>query len=336
MNRQPKNKILGIRLVGAGVIALLAAAAFVSMPAHTSAGSLNSSVIGMFPKNIGQFGYADLKTARKMQWWPQIREQIIPSRFREFEKFLSSAGIDPNAQVDEMAWAAISAKGGGEEILGVALGTFDPSSTEARFKAQKMSMTENRGFHIFTFGSGSGANDIQFFFIDSNTAAFGHRTALEKLIAVRFGDTESLLTNDALFPLINDANGSGTMWVVLDKTYTHQAMTQLVPQVSQFPQAAAIVDRLHAMIINFDADSGVNAKFQAVCDSPDDANLLAAGLQAGLMYRRYQEASSNPDLAHLLDNVHVSPAGERLKVEVGVSEDQITSLIKSRVFAVPM
>jgi|SRR5215469_13504555 len=333
MKKQPNIRI---RLMGAAVLALLMVAAMIAVPSRTSAGSLNTSVVGMFPKTIGEFGYADLKSARKLTWWPQIREQIIPSRFREFEKFLASAGIDPNAQVEEMAWGGITTKGGGEEVVGIALGTFDPQSTEARFKSQKMTMTENRGYHIFTFGSGSGANDIQFFFIDSNTAAFGHKSALEKLIAVRFGDTESLLTNDAIFPLINEANGGGIIWAVLDKSYTHLAMTQLIPQVSQFPQAAKIVDRLHAMVINIDADSGVNAKLQAVCDSTDDANLLAAGLQAGLMYRRYQEASSNPDLARVIDNVHVSPAGERLKIEVPVSEDQITSLIKSRVFAVPM
>lgn len=336
MKKQPKNRIRGIQLLGAATIAIVTFAALMSLPARTSAGSLNTSVVGMFPKNIGEFGYADLKSARKLTWWPQIREQIIPSRFREFEKFLSSAGIDPNAQVEEMAWAGITVKGGGEEVVGIALGTFDPSSTEARFKTQKMSMTDIRGYHVFTFGSGTGANDIQFFFIDSNTAAFGHHSALEKMIGVRFGDYESLLTNDAIFPLINEANGGGIIWAVLDKSYTHLAMTQLVPQVSQFPQAAAIVDRLHAMTINIDADSGVDAKLQAVCDSPDDANLLAAGLQAGLMYRRYQEASTNPDLARLLDNVHVSPAGDRLKIEVPVSEEQITALIKSRVFAVPM
>jgi hypothetical protein len=336
MKRQPKGMLCKAGFVGIAILAVAVAAGLVSTPMRTSAGTLNTSIVGMFPKNVGEFAYADLKAARKLTWFPQVREQILPSRFRDFEKFLTSAGIDPNTQVEEMAWGGITVGKSGEEIVGVALGNFDPSSTEARFKAQKMPMTELRGYHIFTFGSGTGSNDIQFFFIDSNTAAFGHRPALEKLIGVRFGDSESLLANDTLFPLINEANGGGVIWAVLDKSYTHLAMTQLVPQVSQFPQAAAIVDRLHAMTINIDADSGVDAKLQAVCDSPDDANLLAAGLQAGLMYRRYQEASSNPDLARVLDNVHVSPTGDRLKIEVPVSEDQITSLIKSRVFAVPM
>jgi len=307
------------------------------LPQGTPAGSLSTGIIGMFPKSVGEFAYADLKTARKLSWFPQIREQLLPSRFRQFEQFLATAGVDPTTQVEELAWAGITVeKSGGEEVVGVALGTFDPSSTEMKFKAQKVPVVDFHSYHMYAFGSGTGAGDILFVFLDSNTAAFGHRSALEKLIDVRTGGSESLMSNDQLFPLINEANGSGTIWAVLDQRYTHLAMQQLLPQANQFPQAAAIVNRLHAMTISVDADSGVDAHFQAVCDSVDDANLLGAAMQAGLMYRRYQESQTNPDLARVLDNVRVSPSGDRLKVEAPVSQDQIGALIRTKVFAVPM
>ena len=86
-------------------------------------------------------------------------------------------------------------------------------------------MIEVHGYHLYAFGSGAGANDILFMFIDSNTAAFGHRPALEQLIDVRTGVSESLLTNDLIFPLIGEANGNGIIWGVLDKNYAHLAMT---------------------------------------------------------------------------------------------------------------
>jgi len=314
---------------------LLAALAIAPQP--SSAGSLSTAIIGMFPKDVGEFTYADLKTARKYPWFAQLREQLLPSRFRDFEKFLASAGVDPNAQVDEVAWAGISAtKTTGEEVVGVALGSFDPSSSEIRFKAQKMPMIEVHGYHLYAFGSGSGADDILFMFIDSNTAAFGHRPALEKLIDVRTGVTESLLTNDLLFPLIGEANGNGLIWAVLDKTYAHMAMQQLLPEAGQFAQASPILNRVRGMTITVSADSGIDAHFQAVCSSPDDANLLAAGMQGALMMRRYQEAQDHPDLAGALDQVRVSPAGDRLKIEVPVTQDQLLSLIKTRAFAAPM
>jgi hypothetical protein len=299
-----------------------------AVPKPASAGTVSTAVLGMFPTNVGEIAYADLKTARKFTWFPQLREQLLPKHFREFEKFLGSAGVDPNTQVEELAWGSIQINGG-DAILGVALGQFDPSSTEAHFKQQKLPTFDVHGYHLYAFGSGNDAADILFTFIDTNTAAFGNRPALEKLIDVRTGSAESILTNSKLSPLINEANGSGLIWAVLDQNYTHLAMQQLVPQASQFPQAATIIERLRAMTINIAADSGVDAHFQAVCSSPEDANLLAAALQAGLMYRRYQEASTDPALAGALDQVRVSPAGDRLKIEAPVSQEQLLTLIRS-------
>jgi hypothetical protein len=317
-------------------VAMLLAVA--SAPPRASAGTLSTAVIGMFPRSVGEFAYADLKTARKYPWFPQLREQLLPSRFRDFEKLLSTAGVDPNTQVEELAWAGISdsADGSGEQIVGVALGQFNPASAEQQFKQQKMPVFEVHGFHLYAFGSGTGPGDIMFTFIDSNTAAFGQRPALEKLIDVRNGGSQGLLTNDSLFPLINEANGGGLIWAVLDQNYTRLAMQQLVPQASQFPQASTILARMKAMTIAVNADKGVDARFQAICNSTDDANLLGAALQAGLLYRRYQESQTNPALAGALDNVQVAPSGDHLKIDIPISADQLLSLISSRAFAVPI
>ena len=316
------------------LIAATVLGSLLAVPRASYGGTLSTAVVGMFPKDVGEIAYADLKTARKLTWFPQLREQLLPSRFRDFEKFLASAGVDPNTQVEELAWGSIGK--GGEDVLGVALGPFDPSSTEARFKQQKLPTMEVRGYHLYAFAGGGNSADILFTFIDSNTAAFGTRPALDKLIDVRTGVSESMLTNSSLFPLINESNGHGLIWAVLDQNYTHVAMQQLIPQASQFPQAAAIMDHIRAMTITVDADSGVDARFQAVCASTDDANLLAAALQAGLMYRRYQEASTNPTLAGALDQVRIAPSGDRLKVEAPINQDQLLSLIRNGAFTTSM
>lgn len=318
-------------LAGVYLLGILFAA-----PRHTFAGSLGTEVIGMFPKQVGEFAYADLKSARKFPWFPQLREQLLPSRFRQFEQMLASAGVDPSTQVDELAWGSLTtSKGTSEDVVGVALGGFNPSSSEEHFKQQKLAMVDVHGYHLYAFG-GAGSGGLFFTFIDSNTAAFGQRSSLEKLIDVRTGLAESLLRNDQLFPLINEANGTGIIWAVLDKSYTHLAVQQLLPEASQFAQAGPILSRLQAMTINVEADAGIDAHFQAVCGSTEDANLLAAALQAGLLYRRYQEAQAHPDLAGALDRVSVTPSGDRLKIEAPVSQDQLLSLIRTRAFAVPM
>jgi hypothetical protein len=325
---------ISIAALSAGV---LLGTMFSALPSRSAAGSLSTAILGMFPKQVGEFAYADMKSARKFTWFPELRSQLLPSNFRKFEQFLSSAGVDPNTQVDELAWGGLAmSKGGGEEIVGVALGAFDPNAAEDRFKQQKLPVFDVKGYHLYAFGSGQSSGDIFFVFIDANTAAFGNRSALEKLIDVRAGRSDSLLTNDTIYPLIDEANGTGIIWAVLDQSYTHLAMKQLLPEANQFPQAATLIDRMKAMTISVDADNDVDAKFQAVCSSAQDANTLSAALQAGIMYRRYQEGQNNAALSSALDRVQVNPAGDRLKIEIPISQDQLVSLIKSKVFSVPM
>src|SRR5258707_8319632 len=266
-----------------------------------------------------------------------------PDRFRQFEKFLASAGGDPNSQVEEPAWGLV-AEGlttktegtgsadvpTGEEIVGVALGTYNPNSTEAFFKQQKLPTFKARGYTLYAFGTGSGANDLFFFFLDSSTAAFGHRAVLEKMIEVRFGSEEGLMRNETLFPLINEANGSGVVWAVLNPAYTRLAMQQLAPEVGQFPEAAKLVARMQNMIINVDASSGIEGKFQAVCASTDDANTLGQLLQAGVLYKRYQTQKDNPELGQLLDQARVTPAGDRVTFRISLSDHPMTSLTSKK------
>jgi hypothetical protein len=331
------------------VAAALMIAMCLALPKPAAAGRLGPDIIGLFPKNVGEFAYADLKKARSLKWFGQLQEQMLPDRFKQFEKFLASAGIDPNSQVEELAWALVpegmSAKSEGsgsdavptgEQIVGVALGNYQPSSAESYFKQQKLPTFKSRGYTLYAFGTGSGPNDLFFFFIDSNTAAFGHRALLEKMIEVRFGGEEGLLRNDTFYPLINEANGTGVVWAVLNPAYTRLAMKQLAPEIEQFPEAAKIVTRMQDMIINVNADSGLDGKFQAVCGSTDDANTLSQLLQAGLLYKRYTAQKDNPDLAQLLDQAKISPGGDRVQIRMTLSDDQMTSLIRHNTFAFKM
>jgi hypothetical protein len=317
--------------------ALLAGTFTAMIPRRSHADTLSTAIIALFPKDAGEFAYADLKSARKFPWFAQLRDQVLPERFRQFEKFLATAGVDPNSQVEELAWAFIPGTDKtSEQMVGVALGTFNPSATEQAFKQRKLPVIDERGFHLYA-SSGADAGDIMFMFIDANTAAFGQRTALEHLLDVRAGLAENVTHNETLGPLITEANGSGLFWAAMNRAYTQLTLKQLLPQeASQFPQAAKIVDRIQSMFLDIHADSGIDTHFHAVCASPDDANVLAAALQAGVLYRKYQATQTNPDLANALDSVKITASGDRLTIEAPVSEDQITALLRKGTFAVKM
>src|SRR5580658_4670695 len=187
------------RFLAIGLLLVMALA--LSKPAQAS--RLGADVIGMFPKDVGEFGYADLKKARTLKWFPQLQEQVLPERFRQFEKFLASTGNDPNSQVDEIAWALVAeglssktegagsdAVPNGEQMVGIALGNFNQDSTAAYFKKQKLPTTSFHGYTLYAFGTGTGTTDLFFVFIDSSTRSEERRSILEKMISVRFGDED--------------------------------------------------------------------------------------------------------------------------------------------------
>ena len=333
------------RLVAIGL--MLASA--LSLPKPAQAGTLSSDVIGMFPKDVGEFGYADLKKARTLKWFPQLQQQVLPERFRQFEKFLVSTGNDPNSQVDEIAWAlapeGMTAKAEGtgsssvptgEQMVGIAIGNFNQDSTAAYFKKQKLPTSTFHGYTLYAFGTGTGATDLFFVFIDASTAAYGHKSILEKMISVRFGDEDGLLRNDKFFSLVNEANTGSSVWLVTNPAYTRLAIQQLAPEVQQFPEAAKLVARMQNSIINIDAGSSLEAKVQTICGSTEDANTLGQLLQAGFLYKRYQAQKDNPDLAALLDQVNITPGGDRVTLRMSLSDDQMTSLIRHNTFAFKM
>lgn len=327
----------GIALVALG--AVLAGGLLLPHRARAQqVGRLPIDLVAIFPKEISEFAYADLRSARRLSWFPQLREQLTPSRFKQFEQFLASAGIDPATQVHEAAWALVPpTETTGEQIVGIAIGSFSPQAAEAYFKRQKLPIIEHRGYNLYAYGSGSGPNDIFFFFLDAATAAFGHRQLVEQLIEVRYGAAEGLLRNDKMFPLIDEMNGRGLVWAVLDRTYTQIALKQLVPEAAQFPEASRIAAKVQYMTILVNADRDVDARFNALCANTEDANLLAAALQAGLLYRRYQaQQASQTELVQLLDAVRITPRGERLELLMGLNEELLQALLRRNIFAIPM
>ncbi|HLJ42387.1 MAG TPA: hypothetical protein VKT50_12935, partial [Candidatus Acidoferrales bacterium] len=172
------NKFIG---AFAAIFSALILGIAMLIPARAAAGTLGTDIIGLFPKDVSELAYADLKEARQHSWFSQLQEQMLPGNYRQFEQFLRSAGIDPDTQINEVAWGATSANAQHPyEIAGVALGEFSPNSTEARFASEKIPNIEVHGYKLWAFGSGAGPNDIFFFFLDSNTAAFGQRDILQR------------------------------------------------------------------------------------------------------------------------------------------------------------
>jgi len=84
------------------------------------------------------------------------------------------------------------------------------------------------------------------------------------------------------------------------------------------------------MTISMKGGSGVDAMFEAVCGSPEDANTFAALLTAGLMYRKYQVGNTNPELGQLLDTRKSRPQATGSILKLSLTDDQMLTLIRKK------
>ncbi len=103
-NRYTKNGATTVRLLGLLLGLLLAPSG------KLHAGSLDSTVIGMFPKDAGDIGYADLSAARELPWYPQFAAQVVPVSLFGFEQFLEAVQMRQTSAINEVAWASVSVK----------------------------------------------------------------------------------------------------------------------------------------------------------------------------------------------------------------------------------
>jgi hypothetical protein len=326
------------------ILRWLALLFFVGVAPTVRADSLDANIVGLLPKNVAEVGYADLERARQLSWFAQFKQQALPASYVEFEQFLKSSHIDPNTQIRQVAWAmGIGAPDESrdiapatDDILGVALGDFDPESVRSLYKSRKLATSELRGYALYACGNGASCSGMFFLFLDTNTMAFGRRESLERMLAVRSGEEESVLANQSTFPLIQQANGEGIFWGVLNPAGTRMAIRQLVPEASQFRESGKLLARMKALVVTIKGTSSMDADFQMVSDSPLATTLLSQLLQAGLVVRRYEASRTKSALAPILDSIQVAPYGNTLDVSFSISNEQANLLIASNLFSMKL
>jgi hypothetical protein len=304
------------------------------------AGTLGVNIVAMFPKGTAEFAYADLKEARKFPWYAPFKSQTLPLRFSDLEHFLAAIGVDDNVQIDEVAWALGSGETAAgpddksvpdwDKVLGVALGSFDPESAKSYMKAHKIRGFDYRGYTLYPCAS---CDDLSLVLIDSSTVAFGHPKLLEQLIEVRVGAAESLIQDEKVFPLISQINGRGIFWGVLNQGSTRQALRQMVPKATQFPQASKLLSKVSGLVISIQGSDDLEAHFQLISSSAKDSATISQLLQAGVLFRQFETKDSDPDLATLLGLVRIVPNGEGVEVSISMTSELVVSLVKRKTFS---
>lgn len=309
---------------------LLAALLACLAPPDGLAASLRNDVLFLLPEESGEVAFLDVKALRASPHFAQIKQRLLPARFGQFERFVRTVGVDPDTDVDWVAWVLMAPgpENPAELFLGLAQGQFAPEKVEGHFRQQKLPLRDYRGQTLFPFGSGAGTEDLYFTFLDSSTAAFGTRASLELLLETRYGGHNDLLHNQVLLERVHEVNGRAPVWVVFDEHYTQLAVAQLVPEAAKFEEFKQVAKRFRSGLLRLNLDREMSLSFQAWCDEPVDAQAFSLLLQTGLTAQSWQVQKTNPALSAVLGQTEVRTAGERLEVRVAIGEKDLKALLE--------
>jgi len=311
--------------------ALLGAAVSLSSPAQ--AVSLRSDVLFLLPQESGEVAFLDLLTLRASPHYQPLKQRLLPGRFAHFERFARSVGVDADKDLEWVAWALVPAgpERPGELFLGLAQGQFAPERVQHTFDERKLPFETYRGQTLFPFGTGLGAGNLFFTFLDASTAAFGTRDALELLLETRYGGHPSVFENSQLLERIQEVNGRNDIWVAFDDTYTQLAVRQLAPEVARFPEFDRITAVFRSSVLRMSVGREVTLHFEAWCAEPVDAQGVSLLLQTGLTAQSWMTQKSNPPLSRVLESTTVNTAGERVQVQVEIGEKELLALLEQPV-----
>ncbi|MGA8035897.1 MAG: hypothetical protein WA823_14430 [Candidatus Acidiferrales bacterium] len=311
-------------------------------------------VVGMFPKAIAEFACANLDSAKTLPWFNDFKGQVLPQQLYGFDQFLVSAGVNPNSDVNQIAWGigspAASATAtdrdaarsqnmapDADQFVSVLIGEFDPGSIATALNLRNLPVVTYREHVLYPVATRGSEPPLYFLPIDTDTVAIGSLSMLRSMLDVENGAAESLLSNQPFLDLIDRANGDTTFWGAFNETGTRAAIRQLATGSAQYTGSDKLFQDIQSLILTADASSSdIEVHFQITTDSSKDSVMLSQILQAALMIRKYlaqSETPPNPALAAALDHVSVTPQAAAVDVSIDIPNDQLRDLILQRTFA---
>src|SRR5437762_6190398 len=115
-------------------VTLLSAMAF--------AAPLPSSVRPAIPSDVQQLICVDYRTLKNSDTAQQLKAQVFPDQLKQFEMALKGAGIDPDRDVDQLAFISYRTPKQALEIVGAAQGVFATKAVLRKLKLKKVKVVK--------------------------------------------------------------------------------------------------------------------------------------------------------------------------------------------------
>jgi hypothetical protein len=298
------------------VSALLVSMAY-AMPLNTSARSC-------IPADLMQLISVDYRSLKDSPTAMALKQQLMPDNIKQFEAALKGIGIDPEKDIDSLAFASFRSGKQGVKGVGVASGPFDKKLVLKKMKLQNFKPKKYGTSDEYPMDGG-----FIMTFLDDSTILFGDSVALHAALDTRDGKILALDTNGDMADMMTNVD-SAPVWSILDQTGTQNMMHAAMGDASKVADYDNLKKRLIGSRYTMTFNSGVNFDLTVVTSDSGTAAMMSSVVKAGLLYKKM---SATPSEKVAVDNTTVDSDSSNVVLHFKANDQQFQSLMHSDLFA---
>jgi hypothetical protein len=295
------------------------------LPCLAGAMPLSSSARTSIPGDLQQLISVDYRALKDSPTAMQLKQQVLPDNLKQFESALKGIGIDPDKDVDTLAFASFRTPKQGVKGVGVAAGPFAMKAVLKKLTAQKIKPTKyNATTNIYPMDGG-----MVMVFLDDSTLLFGEISAVKIALQTRDGEGLGLDTNQVMADMMSSVDSS-PVWSILDQLGTQNVMRSALGDAAKVADYDTIKKRLLGSRYTMSFTGGVNFDLTVVSSDSMSAATLSSLVKAGLLYKK-MSASASEKAA--MDSTTVDSDGADVNFHFKSTDQQFQSIMHSELFA---
>ena len=310
-----------IRLVGGALTSVAMGLAAATAPAAQLTVDARSAI----PHDAQQIIVIDYDAMLNSQTAMDLKDRLMPPELKQLERALTSAGMDDNNDIDELAFASFKPAQGTDQTktIGIAQGQFSVADILAGFHKKKLKPQVLRNNRMWPMSNG-----MLVCFVNPTTMVFGSSDAMKYALNARDGFAANVLSNPQMMQDMGLVDQQ-PLWSVLDAKGTQQMMNGILGQASQLGDYSQVKKMMQSSRYSMDFSNGVRFNLSVVTGDTVAAATMASLMNAAAMY---EKMSASPTEKQAIDNTQIGSSSGTLNVNYSSTDDAFTTLLHSSLF----
>jgi hypothetical protein len=285
---------------------------------------LNSSARSCVPAEVLQIISVDYRALKDSSTAMALKQQLMPDAIKQFEAALKAIGIDPDKDVDTLAFASFHSGKQGVKSIGVAAGPFNMKAVLKKMKLQKFVPKKYGTSDVYPMDGG-----FVMSFLDDSTLLFGDSTGVHAALDTRDGKTLSLDTNGNMADMMTNVDSS-PVWSILDSEGTQNMVHSALGEAAKIADVEKLKKNLVGSRYTMNFTSGVNFDATVVTADSVTAGMLSSAFKGYVLYKK-NTAPAGEKVA--MENTSADSDGNNVTIHFKSNDQQFQALMHTDLFA---